>query len=114
MAVVDEIISIASLLKGTQYALSIFKRREVAELKFFEKNGKPYLKSEVDGKDRPAKPEEIVRQLFLRRLLKEYGYPKERIALEKPVYFGSAVHEKAADIVIWDKDDPTVPYIIVE
>jgi type I restriction enzyme M protein len=43
-----------------------------------------------------------------------YGYPKERIAVEKPVYFGSAVHEKAADIVVWEKDAPTTPYIIVE
>ncbi len=44
----------------------------------------------------------------------EYGYPKERIALEKPVYFGSAVHEKAADIVVYEEDAPTTPYIIVE
>jgi len=42
------------------------------------------------------------------------GYPKERIAVEKPVYFGSAIHEKAADIVVWEKDAPTTPYIIVE
>lgn len=44
----------------------------------------------------------------------EYGYPKERIAIEKPVHFGSSVHEKAADIVIWEKNTPDTPYIIVE
>ena len=32
----------------------------------------------------------------------QYGYPKDRIAIEKGVYFGSSVHEKAADIVVWD------------
>ena len=38
----------------------------------------------------------------------------ERIAIEKPVQFGSAVHEKAADIVVWDKDDSNTAYIIIE
>ena len=44
----------------------------------------------------------------------DYGYPAERIAIEKPVQFGSSVHEKAADIVVWDKDDPKTAYIIIE
>jgi hypothetical protein len=43
-----------------------------------------------------------------------YGYPKDRIAVEKPVYFGSAVHEKAAAIVVWEENAPSRPYIIVE
>ncbi len=60
------------------------------------------------------KPEEIVRQLYINRLNKTYGYAKERIAVERPVYFGSAVHEKAADIVVWEKNTTDTPYIIVE
>ncbi len=43
-----------------------------------------------------------------------YGYPVERIAVEKPVQFGSSVHDKAADIVVWDKDDKTAAQIIIE
>ena len=46
--------------------------------------------------------------------MQDYGYPKERIAVEKGVYFGSSMHEKRADIVIFDKDEPDTPYIIVE
>lgn len=57
-------------------------------------------------------PEETVRQLFLYKLLTLYSYPANRISLEAPIHFGREV--KRADIVIWDKDRPTVPYIIVE
>ena len=68
----------------------------------------------MTGKDRPAKPEEIVRQLYLNRLMDRFGYPVERIAVEKPVWFGSSVHGKATDIVVWDKDDKTAAQIIIE
>jgi len=108
------LINIDDILKGTAHALTIFSEEKVASLEIKIKSGKPYLKCIVTGKDRPAKPEEIVRQLFLKMLINDYGYPPERIAVEKPVQFGSAVHEKAADIVISDKDDPGSAYIIVE
>jgi type I restriction enzyme M protein len=103
-----------NILKGSAYALTIFSEKEIKAIELFDKNGKPYLTCAASDKPRPAKPEEIVRQLYLRKLMTHYGYPKERIAIEKPVYFGSSVHEKAADIVISEKDAPTTPYIIVE
>jgi type I restriction enzyme M protein len=61
----------------THHRLSLF---DLADLKsigaaLFEKNGKPYLKCLATDKDRPAKPEEIVRQLWIKRLLTQYGYP---------------------------------------
>ena len=46
--------------------------------------------------------------------MEDYGYPAERITVERPVQFGSAVHEKAADIFVCDKDDPNTAFIIVE
>ena len=106
--------TITEILKGSEYALTIFSEREIKAVKLFDKGGKPYMTCAVSEKPRPAKPEEIVRQLYLRKLMDHYGYPKERIALEKPVHFGSTVHEKAADILVWEKDAPTTPYIIVE
>ena len=102
------------ILRGTAYALTIFTQAEVDRLEIFLRRGKPYLRCLATDRERPAKPEEIVRQLYIRKLIEEYGYPRERIAIEKPVYFGSAVHEKAADIVIQDPDDPDRAYIIVE
>ena len=94
--------------------MTLFSAKEVASLDLFDRNGKPYLMCLVTSKPRPAKPEEIVRQLYLRKLMDEYGYVRDRIALEKKVYFGSTQHEKAADIVIWEKGTTDTPYIIVE
>lgn len=96
------------------YALTLFSPEEIKALAIIQHKGKPYITCAVTGKLRQAKPEEIVRQLYLNRLLGEFGYPKERIAVEKGVYFGSTMAEKRADIVIQDKDDPETAFIIVE
>lgn len=64
------------------------------------------------GKEIVLKPEEAVRQLYLYKLIHEYGYPVSRIEVEFPIHFGREV--KRADIAIMDKDRPMVPYIIVE
>ena len=78
-----------------------------------EKNGKPYVRCIVRGKDIAAKPEELVRQLWLQRLHNHFGYPLARLAVELPVTFGRDT-SKRADIVVFDADRPTVPYLIVE
>jgi type I restriction enzyme M protein len=106
--------SVSGILKGSDYALTIFTEKEIASLQLIDRNGKPYIPCAVSKKPRPAKPEEIVRQLFLRKLIDDYGYEAARIAIEKPVQFGSAVHEKAADIVVWEKNTVDTPYIIIE
>lgn len=106
--------TVASILRGSEYDLTIFDAAEVTALDIFLRNGRPYVTCAVTEKRRPARPEEIVRQLYLRRLMGRYGYPSSRIAVERPVYFGSSVHKKAADIVVFDPDDPDAAYIIVE
>ena len=108
--------SVYNILKAGKggYGLELFSNEEIEALEVFDKKGKSYLKCIISERDRPAKPEEIVRQLYLNRLIDQYGYPKDRIFIEKGVYFGSAVHEKSADIVITDKEDPDTAYIIVE
>lgn len=107
-------VTVEDILRGTAHALTIFKPQAIADLTIFLKRGKTYLTCYATGKDRPAKPEEIVRQLYVKTLIDDYGYPTERIAIEKPVQFGSAVHEKAADIVVWDKDNSRTAFIIIE
>lgn len=111
---VSKLSSVEDILRGSSHALTIFKPKAIQALEIFAKQGKPYLKCYATGKDRPATPEEIVRQLYVKMLMDDYGYPAERIAIEKPVQFGAAVHEKAADIVIGDKDAPNTAYIIIE
>lgn len=76
------------------------------------KRSKPYLKCKASEKDRPATPEEIVRQLWILRLMDHYGYAKTRIRVEEGIHIGRQV--KRADIVVLDKDRTDTPYIIVE
>lgn len=102
------------ILKDTSYDLSIFAGKEIAALneKVLEKKGKYYVECIIRNKEVQLKPEEIVRQLYTFKLINEYGYPKKRIRFEHPVQFGRET--KSADIVVFDKDRPTVEYIIVE
>jgi hypothetical protein len=116
MASISSLRSIVDLVhpSSSGYALALFRPEEIAQLEIIDKKGAPYVRCLVTDRDRPAKPEEIVRQLFLRRLIQEYRYPKERIFLEKAVFFGSSVAEKRADIFISEKDNLDTAYIIVE
>ncbi|GAK57129.1 N-6 DNA methylase [Candidatus Vecturithrix granuli] len=109
---------LTEVLKDSDYALSVFDQAEIEELKarvmLRDVRGvqKPYVSCLIREKEILLKPEEIVRQLYLAKLLRQYKYPKDRITVEHPVSFGR--EKKSADIVIFDKDRPTVEYIIVE
>lgn len=95
----DEGYSIGDILKSTDYALDIFTSEEISSIEIFDKRGKPYLRGFISGKERPATPEEIVRQLFLYRLIHTYGYPRERIEVEKGVQFGARIAEKLSPLI---------------
>jgi type I restriction enzyme M protein len=109
-----KLTDILSDAKAQQY-LALFEdaAAQAVEATLTKKNGKPYLKCQVRGKDVQAKPEEIVRQLWIHRLLTHYNYPASRLSVEYPVTFGRD-SSKRADIVVFDADRPTVPYLIVE
>lgn len=106
--------NILNIIKDSNYSFSLFDQSLVDELeqKITIKDGKPYVVCVIRDKEIVLKPEEVVRQLYLMKLIKDYGYPKKRIALEHSINFGREI--KSADIVIFDKDRPTVEYIIVE
>lgn len=80
-----------------------------------ESRGKqvPSVTCLVRDKEVQLKPEERTRQLWLARLIDKLGYARSRIAVEYPITFGRD-SSKRADIVVFDADRPTVPYIIVE
>lgn len=112
-------MTIYDILKDSAYKTEQFADEAIAKLNEKivvreDKNGKQYVVVEclVRKKDIKLNPEEVVRQLFIDKLINEYGYPVSRMKLEFPVYFGREV--KRADIVIMDEDRPIVPYIIVE
>ena len=109
---------IQSVLKDSRYDLALFTKDEVATLceKVFTKTARgketPYITCIVRNKAIQLRPEEVVRQLYAMRLIKQYGYPKKRLAFEYPVSFGR--EKKSADIVIFDKARPDTAYVIVE
>lgn len=109
---------LTEILKNSDYGLSLFSDDELKEIesRIVEKESKGQKKYFINciKRDREIqlKPEEVVRQLYAQRLIKEYGYLKGRIEFEHPIHFGREV--KKADIVVFDKDRPTVEYIIVE
>lgn len=89
-----------------KHGLSLFSSEEInaVEQLIEERDGKYFIKCQIRDKYKIAKPEEVVRQLWIYRLLNEYGYPKERIDVEKTIYFGSRVEPGAADIVVYHED----------
>lgn len=112
-------MTIYDILKDTSYKTEQFSDEAIDRLnaKIIEKEdkkGKKYAVTEclVRKKDIRLTPEEVIRQLFIDKLMVDYGYPVSRMKLEYPVYFGREV--KRADIVIMDEDRPIVPYIIIE
>ena len=112
-------MTIYDILKDSSYKTEQFSTEAIDRLNanIVEKEGKNgkkvcFVKCLVRQKEIQLKPEEVIRQLFLDKLINEYGYPISRMQLEYPVYFGREV--KRADIVIMDEDRSFVPYVIVE
>jgi type I restriction enzyme M protein len=107
--------TISELLQDSCYELAVFKPSEIqaVEQMISERGDKIFVKCQVRGKDVQAKPEEIIRQLWIFRLTDGYKYPMKRLAVEYPITFGRDT-SKRADIVVFDEDRPTVPYLITE
>ena len=109
---------IQTVLKDSNYHLSLFQEDEVEDLrggittKTMRGKETPFVRCIVRNKEVQLKPEEIVRQLYAARLINRYGYPRKRLSFEHAVNFGR--ERKKADIVIFDKDRPDTAYIIVE
>jgi type I restriction enzyme M protein len=97
-----------------KHGLSLFTADELDVIQnlLVDKDGKFYIRCQVKDKYKIAKPEEIVRQVFIHQLLHEYNYPKERIDVERVVYFGSR-DSGLADIVVLHEDLEHL-YIIFE
>ena len=109
---------IQAVFKNGGHPLSLFSKGDIGALKkkALVKSARGqkalFVRCAVRDKDIQLKPEEAVRQLYAMRLIRQYGYPKKRLAFEHSVNFGREA--KSADIVIFDKDRPEAPYIIVE
>ena len=109
---------INEILQDSNYKLDLFSEESIKYLenkiinKGSENNANYYVSCLIREKEIKLNHEEIVRQLYLYKVINEYKYPKMRIQVEYSVHFGREV--KRADIVIMDKIQITTPYIIVE
>lgn len=109
---------INDILQDSNYKLDLFSEESIQYLedkiinKVSENKTNYYTTCLIREKEIKLNPEEIVRQLYLYKVINEYKYPKSRIQVEYSVHFGREV--KRADIVIMDKIQITTPYIIVE
>lgn len=109
---------INEILQDSNYKLDLFSEESIKYLenkiinKGSENNANYYVSCLIREKEIKLNPEEIVRQLYLYKVINEYKYPKTRIQVEYSVHFGREI--KRADIVIMDKIQTTTPYIIVE
>lgn len=83
----------------------IFPRRVNGELVLF-------IDCPIRKKEVQLDLEEYIRQLYTRRLLEAYKYPKDRLKFEYPI--SSDQETKRADIVVLGSDPQETPYIIVE
>lgn len=110
---------IQNILKESKHGLSQFSKEKIDDLekRIISKTDKKrqyhfYIKCLVRKKEIRLTREEIIRQLYLLVLHQDFEYPLERMQCEYPVNFGR--EKKRADIVIFDKDKPKNPYIIIE
>ena len=100
------------------YPKTVETGRDAGKTKYFLKSQVPFSsgKEEVQVYVEGGKsaPEEIVRQLWVYKLIHQYGYQPDEIDLEKSVQFGTEVGTKAADIIVYTDDTKETPKIIVE
>lgn len=111
-------MKLSEFLKDSNYKLSQFSENQIVDfektiiIKEIKDKQIPYVTCIVRKKEVKLTPEEAIRQLYLKVLTENLEYPTDRMELEYAVSFGR--EKKRADIVIFDKDKTTSPYIMVE
>lgn len=97
-----------------KHGLKIFEPRELRKLRFIEERGKLYVICAITSKKRIAKPEEVIRQLMLYKIMDDLRYSQDCIDIEVRVKMGSTYASKKADIVVYTESAKQTPYIIIE
>ncbi|MBU1964709.1 MAG: N-6 DNA methylase [Proteobacteria bacterium] len=118
-----ELTDFESLGKPIHEILTIYPKtaetgRDAGKTKYYLKSFIPFPSGNeevyvyVEGGK--SAPEEIIRQLWVYKLIHQYGYRDDEIDLEKSVQFGTEVGTKAADIIVYTDTTKETPKIIVE
>jgi type I restriction enzyme M protein len=118
-----ELTEFETLGKPLHEIINIYPRvagagREAGKTKYYLKSFIPFSSGneeiQVYVEDGKANPEEIVRQLWVYKLIHQYGYKADEIDLEKSVQFGTEIGTKAADIIVYSDSGKITPKIIIE
>jgi len=92
--------------------------RDAGRTKYYLKSIIPFSSGndeiQVFVEDGKSSPEEIIRQLWVYKLINQYGYKEDEIELEASVQFGTEVGTKAADIIVYTDNTKETPKIIIE
>jgi len=105
---------INTIFHDQKHGLRFFEKNERAKLKLREQEGKIDIWCFKREKWLRAKPEEVVRQLYLIWIQETMKYPLSRIAVEWAIQMGEDAEKERADIVIFTDDTCTEPYIVFE
>ena len=118
-----ELTEFESLGKPIHEILNIYPKtaetgRDAGKTKHYLKSFIPFSSGneevQVYVEGGKSAPEEIVRQLWVYKLIHQYGYKDDEIDIEKSVQFGTEVGTKAADIIVYTDATKETPKIIVE
>lgn len=111
-------MTLSEILRDSNYKLTQFSTAQIQQLESSivirdtKDKSVPYITCLVRKKEIKLTPEEAVRQLYVMVLKDDFGYSTERMVLEYGVNFGREI--KRADIIIFDKNQTTTPFIMVE
>jgi type I restriction enzyme M protein len=118
-----ELSEFENLGKPAHEIISIYLKtattgKDAGKTKYYLKSFVPFSSGneevQVYAEGGKSAPEEIVRQLWVYKLMQQYGYKVDEIDLEKSVQFGIEVGTKAADIIVYTDATKVTPKIIVE
>lgn len=118
-----ELTEFQNLGKPVHEILAIYPKtattgKDAGKTKYYLKSFIPFSTGneevQVYSEGGKSAPEEIVRQLWVYKLIHQYDYKADEIDLEKGVQFGTEVGTKAADIIVYTDSTKVTPKIIVE
>ncbi len=100
------------------YPKTVATGKDAGKQKYYLKSFIPFSSGneevQVFVEDGKTSPEEIVRQLWVYKLIHQYSYKEDEIDLEASVQFGTEVGTKSADIIVYTDNTKETPKIIVE
>ncbi len=118
-----ELTAFQNLGKPIHEIISIYPKvvqtgKDAGKTKYYIKSFIPFASGTeevaVYAEGGKSAPEEIIRQLWVYKLIHQYGYRPDQIELEKGVQFGTEVGTKSADIIVYTDATKTTPKLIIE